>query len=172
MSLYSVSYAVDLMIDLQLPATSTRLSSHSSAAPAITLVHSNLDEIVSLQSYTQCWLTFLQSRPTPALPISHSSPSTSTSITYRLRQLSSWWPPHTGHSLPPIVNVPLAQGQEVRSIEFRHGHGNSESDSFISSATLQPVLLEVMMATDATKSSIPVHCHRTLNLNELLHQPR
>jgi hypothetical protein len=112
-SLYSVSSAADLTVALQYPATSSRLPSHSSQPPATTVVH-DPDENVSLHFSARFWFTLLQLSPTPALPTT----SASTTIRSRLRYLSNLWPTHTGHALPPIVSVPLAQGKEVCLVQI------------------------------------------------------
>jgi hypothetical protein len=81
--------------------------------------------------------------------------------------MSNWWPARTGHALPPIVDVPLAQGKEVRPAAFHCLRGSQAS---ICSATLQQVLVKVTAATDVMKILIRPHLHRTLILNEHLHQ--
>lgn len=122
--LFLVSSAIDLITAPQYPATSPRLGlpTHSSLAPATDPVPYNPSDNVSLHSSTKILLTFLQPRPIPALPISQSSISVFTTITSRLHQLSNWLPIHTGHALPPVVRVPLAQGKEVCLVELCRYH--------------------------------------------------
>lgn len=110
------SFAVDLTATLQCPATSPRLPSDSFPVPSTTLVHSNPGENVSLHFSIRLRLIFLQSTSIPALPISETSAS---SITSRLRNLSKWWPAHR-HAVPPIVDVALAPGRLVCSVDFYH----------------------------------------------------
>jgi len=45
-------------------------------------------------------------------PIAQSSTITSSAITPRLYIPSKWWPPHTRHALPPVVDVPLTRGDQ------------------------------------------------------------
>ncbi|KAG2758287.1 hypothetical protein P692DRAFT_2017782 [Suillus brevipes Sb2] len=66
------------------------------------------------------------------------SPATSPSaFTTRIHHLSSWWPVRGSHAQPNIVDVPLAQAKEARSVHFSF-YGNS--NAWIHSATLQRVL--------------------------------
>jgi hypothetical protein len=109
-----------------------------------------------------------QSRPQTAAStiLTPAPPST---VKSSLRHISNWWPVRTGHALPPIVDVPLAQGKEVRPAAFHCLRGSQAS---ICSATLRQVLLNVTAATDVMKILIHPHLHRTLILNEHLHQCR
>jgi len=102
-----------LTVTLQFPAASSQLLSHSSPGP--TQGDSNPGKNVGFRFSTQVLLTFLQSRPITAPPIPISSASNT--MTSRLRHLLSSWPFHTGHSLPPVVTVPLAHGKEVCPVE-------------------------------------------------------
>jgi hypothetical protein len=86
---------------------------------AATEVHLGMNayETVSFHSRDAMLLTFLQSQPTPTSAITLSLVAASTNVRSSIRHLSNRWPIHTGHALPQIVDVPLAQGKEVRSPE-------------------------------------------------------
>ncbi|KAG2156285.1 hypothetical protein DEU56DRAFT_906447 [Suillus clintonianus] len=61
---------------------------------------------------TSCLKLQVAARPISTLPNTESSATASTTFKARLHNLLNWWPNRTGHALPPIVDVPLAQGKE------------------------------------------------------------
>jgi len=68
--------------------------------------------------------------------------------------LSKWWPIHTRHVLPPVVDVPLTRGDQVRSVVF---HCGLKSHALNFSAMLQQALPQVTVASGVMKTLIPPH---------------
>ncbi|KIK34939.1 hypothetical protein CY34DRAFT_17371 [Suillus luteus UH-Slu-Lm8-n1] len=53
-----------------------------------------------------------------SLPTTRSSAKLPTTLAAHIPHPSSWWPVREGHAQPRIVDVPLAQAKEARSIHF------------------------------------------------------
>jgi hypothetical protein len=113
---FILSPPLDMTIALQFPATSSfplNQSEQSLSSQAVTHVQSGVHsgENVSLQSCNHHFsFTVLQSRPAAI---------TQPYATTIKAPLSGWWPINMGRELPPIVDVPLAQGKKV-SLTNRH----------------------------------------------------
>ncbi|KAJ8586681.1 WD40 repeat-like protein [Rhizopogon salebrosus TDB-379] len=70
----------------------------------------------------------LDSRPHAAASII-LAPAPPSTVRSSLRHMSNWWPARTGHALPPIVDVPLAQGKERNAAAgARKGNGGYRRD--------------------------------------------
>lgn len=101
---------------LQFPVTLPLPRNRSPSGQAETLAHPRIhnDDNVSIHFFSQHFAltTFLQSRLAEAPHIIQHTPATPSTVKARLRYMSNWWF-HTGRTLPPMMDVPFVQGEEV-----------------------------------------------------------
>jgi hypothetical protein len=111
MYIFSLAYsASDVTLALQFSATSPLprpLSQHTSTQGRS---HMNSGENVSFRLTAIAFSADVFQSGSSATP-----PSTFAS---RIPHPSSWWPVRGGHAQPRIVDVPLAQAKEARSVHF------------------------------------------------------
>jgi hypothetical protein len=109
--------ATYLTIDMQFPVTLPLPPNHSPSERVETLAHLRMNngDNVSVHSFNQHFaFTFLQSPRIEGLyTLTQPTPAAPTTVKTRPRYMPNWWPIHTGHALPPMVDVPFAQAKEV-----------------------------------------------------------